>query len=95
MKMELNGVWLDTDKDLALCGAFDSNQELTLHKTDNGRFYTHRVEYNQIGEIESEEVGLHNKEEVAKIMMGVGFSNETIKNETGINIKRLKKRNYN
>lgn len=49
MKMELNGVWLDTDKDLALCGAFDSNQELTLHKTDNGRFYTHRVEYNQIG----------------------------------------------
>lgn len=95
MRTQQNGVWLDTDKDLALCGAFDSQGQLTLHKTDDGIFYTHRIGYNQIGEVETEEVGLHTREEVAQIMMGVGFSSETIKNETGIETKRLKRRNYN
>lgn len=83
MKINNNGLLLDTDKDIGLCGVVNKDGEITLYKTSCGEFYSHIVIYN-----EGEEIEMTPKEEAAEIMMRLGFSYATIKHETGIDIFR-------
>lgn len=86
MKINDNGLLLDTDKDLALCGAMNCDEEVTLYKTTEGQFYTHIVTLDECDDKVEEEIELNTKEEAANILFIMGFKPETIKQETGINI---------
>lgn len=86
MKINDNGLLLDTDKDQPLCGTMNCDEELTLYKTTKGQFYTYIVIRDECGDKIEEEIELNTKEEAANILWLVGFKPETIKNETGINI---------
>ena len=95
MKINNNGLLLDTDKDIGLCGVINSDGEITLHKNADGHFYSHIVFYDESGNQDHEEIELTPNEEAAEIMMRCGFSHETIRNETGIKRSILRKRKYN
>lgn len=86
MKINNNGLLLDTDKDLALCGMMNCDEEMTLYKTTEGQFYTHIVTRDECDDKVDEEIELNTKEEAADILFFMGFKRETIKHETGINI---------
>ncbi len=85
---------LDTDRDLPLCGAVNKEGELTLYKNNKGIFYTHEIKTDARDKVIGQTIDVTEVQEVAQIMFMMGFSKETIKDETGYEVIGDKKHRH-